>query len=175
MSFADYVSAITERAGNDSYLVANNHLLETDVAAPLWNDFTADDRYLDPSAGKGSTFLWFGPGGTVTPLHHDTSNILFTQVFGEKRFTLISPLETHCVYNDVSVYSLVDPLAPDLDRYPRFAATRRFTFTVGPGDAVFIPVGWWHHVESLSMSASVTFTSFAFPNTVDWFEPHAAY
>jgi aryl-alcohol dehydrogenase-like predicted oxidoreductase len=175
MSFSDYVRLIGSRDGNDAYIVANNHLLESPAAAPLLRDFTPDPRYLDPNGGMETCFLWLGPAGTVTPLHHDVVNVFFTQVVGAKRFTLISPLETHCVYNDVAVYSRVDARAPDLERFPRFASTRRFECTIAAGEALFIPVGWWHQVESLSQSASISFTSFLFPNVVDWFHPQDAY
>ena len=40
---------------------------------------------------------------------------------------------------------------PDLARFPRFAdalaASQSADLT--PGDAIFIPYGWWHHVEAL--------------------------
>jgi ribosomal protein L16 Arg81 hydroxylase len=39
---------------------------------------------------------------------------------------------------------------------------------VRPGDVLFIPVGWWHWVESLSPSVSVSFVNFSYPNTFDW-------
>ena len=175
MSFADYVRAISTQDGNDLYIVANNHLLESPAAAALWDDFAVDPRYLEQEAAKESTFLWFGPAGTVTPLHHDVANVLFTQVIGEKRITLISPLETHSLYNDIAVYSQVDPQAPDLQRFPRFADTRQFEVTVSPGEALFIPVGWWHQVESLSLAASISFTNFRFPNVIDWYHPQGAY
>ena len=35
---------------------------------------------------------------------------------------------------------------------------------IGPGEAIFLPVGWWHQVEALSLSASVSFTNFARAN-----------
>ena len=47
--------------------------------------------------------------------------------------------------------SMVDPCAPDLDRYPRFSTAwaAAQTAELGPGDAIFIPSIWWHHVQAL--------------------------
>jgi hypothetical protein len=41
---------------------------------------------------------------------------------------------------------------PDLARFPRFAQALAASQSaeLGPGDALFIPFGWWHHVESLT-------------------------
>jgi hypothetical protein len=175
MPFDDYVAQVLKTEwGNDLYLVANNNLLKAGAAAPLWEDLELDERYLRPDDEHRSAFLWFGPAGTVTPLHHDTSNILFNQVDGWKQFTLISALEIHKVYNNVAVYSDVDPRAPDLDRYPRFADAHPLRFNVGPGETLFIPAGWWHHVESLETSISVSFTNFAFANQIEWAHPSLA-
>lgn len=40
---------------------------------------------------------------------------------------------------------------PDLDRFPKYKTAYRHALSVvlEPGDAVFIPSPWWHHVESL--------------------------
>ena len=35
---------------------------------------------------------------------------------------------------------------------------------IGPGDLLFLPVGWWHYVKGLSISMTVTFTNFVFAN-----------
>jgi len=172
MPFDEYVAKVTAAGwSNDLYLVANNKLLESEVALPLWDDFTLDSRYLQPDEERSSTFLWFGPAGTVTPLHHDVMNVLFHQVHGWKRFIFISPLETHCVSNSVGVFSDVDPLAPDANRFPRFEKAHPFEVSVGPGEALFVPVGWWHHVLALDVSISVSTTSFVFPNSVHWANP----
>jgi ribosomal protein L16 Arg81 hydroxylase len=176
MSFSNYIEHVVDAdSSNDLYVVANNHLLETPAAEPLWRDFKLERRYLRASKDRQQAFLWFGPAGTVTPLHHDTLNVLFTQIVGEKHVTLISPLETHCVYNDMAVYSKVDPIAPDLDRYPMFSNVRRFDVPVSSGDALFIPAGWWHHVRSLTRSASVSFTNFRWSNDIVWRNPDISY
>jgi hypothetical protein len=47
--------------------------------------------------------------------------------------------------------SLVRLHAPDFVRFPRFRAAldAAFTAELAPGDAIYIPPLWWHHVESL--------------------------
>jgi oxalate decarboxylase/phosphoglucose isomerase-like protein (cupin superfamily) len=47
--------------------------------------------------------------------------------------------------------SMVHVTAPDLHRYPRFAAALDVAQVAElvPGDAIFIPRDWFHHVEAL--------------------------
>jgi Cupin-like domain len=173
MSFGEYIDRI-ERGGpgNDLYLTANNHFFERDETACLLDDFTMPTEYLDPNGAPGTYFLWLGPAGTITPLHHDVVNVFFMQVVGRKRLVLIPALETPLMYNDVGVFSAVDLLRPDFDRHPRFAETTRIEVVVEPGESLFIPVGWWHHVEALDASVSLSFTNFVFPNNFRWEHPH---
>jgi hypothetical protein len=172
MSFGDYIDRIQSGGvGNDLYLTANNHFFEREDTAVLLNDFTMPTEYLDPDPAPGTFFFWFGPGGTVTPFHHDVCNVLFVQVIGRKRIVLIPALQTHRLYNDVGVYSSVDLLRPDYDRFPRFQETTPIEVVVEPGETLFIPVGWWHYVEALDTSVSLSFTNFVFPNGYDWEHP----
>jgi hypothetical protein len=56
--------------------------------------------------------------------------------------------------------SIVDVEAPDLERFPRFAQALRTAQVaeLSPGDALFIPRHWWHHVTSLdSYNAMVNY------------------
>jgi hypothetical protein len=172
MRFCDYIDMVTRaRSTNDFYLVANNHFLDNSGTAALRADFECDERYLDPGGAAGRVFFWFGPAGTVTPLHHDVSNILLVQVRGTKRVTLVPALESSLVYNDVAVYSQVDAETPDTRQYPRFTHATRVTINLRETEALFIPVGWWHHVRSLDMCISLSFTNFVFPNDFDWSFP----
>jgi hypothetical protein len=174
IAFGDFVASVVAGDGdNDSYLVANNEFLSTPAAAPLWDDFSVDHRFLTDDADHECAYFWFGPAGTVTPLHHDAMNVLFCQVVGRKRFRLVSPLDSPYLYNTVSVYSDVDPKAPDIDRFPLYANAQVLDVVLAPGESLFLPVGWWHHVESLDRSISVSFTNFVYDNDVEWYELEA--
>ena len=45
----------------------------------------------------------------------------------------------------------------DMDRFPLLAEATFTEAVLGPGDALFIPAGWWHYVRSLSTSFSVNY------------------
>ena len=40
-----------------------------------------------------------------------------------------------------------------------------------PGEALFIPVGWWHQVLAVDTSISLAFTNFIRRNRFDWYTP----
>ena len=172
MSLANYVDRITGAGtSNDLYLVANNNFLDRPDVAALKDDFESPALYLDPNDTKGKVFFWFGPGGTITPLHHDVMNVMLLQVYGHKRVVLVPSLQTHRVYNDLGVFSEVDPDHLDTGRFPLFEGATRYEVPLGPGEALFVPVGWWHRVEALDTSISLSFTNFAFPNDFTWEHP----
>lgn len=104
--------------------------------------------------------LWFGSGGVVTPLHFDGPPNLFAQIYGEKQFTIFAPEETPRLYpypqgSKMSHVSYVDVEEPDFQIHPEFTQARGASFTIGPGQMLFLPGGWWHHVKSLSTSISI--------------------
>jgi ribosomal protein L16 Arg81 hydroxylase len=160
--FVDQVQSAAET--NDFYMVANNRSLENTSLGSLLDEIQIFDEILDNSDRRSKVFLWFGPAGTVTPLHQDAMNVLLTQVVGSKLITLIPSFELPLIYNHVGVYSEVDLESPDYSRYPLFQETSRIQVVLEPGQALFIPVGWWHHVRSLEASISVSFTNFLAPN-----------
>jgi hypothetical protein len=176
MKFAEYANmVISGGETNDYYLVANNGFLDRPEAQTLNQQVPQFPEYLDGSASQRKVFLWFGPGGTVTPLHHDVMNILVAQIFGRKRFTLISPEQSPYVYNEIGVYSQVDCKNPDYARYPLYRYATPMDVTLEPGDVLFLPVGWWHHVESLDVSIMLSYTNFKFPNQYEWSNPDIRY
>jgi hypothetical protein len=171
ITFSTYVErAQAVGRPNDGELAAINHALDEEVSAALWNDFDAGKPPLDATTARGKASLWFGPAGTVTPLHHDLMNILFVQLSGRKRFTLISPAFTTRVYNEVGVYAEVDPVNPDYANHPEFRGVPTIEVILEPGEALFLPVGWWHRVEALDTSISLSFINFLYHNEFCWQE-----
>ena len=101
--------------------------------------------------------IWLGTAIT-TPTHLDEWNNIGCVVCGRRRFTLFPPEQIANLYIGPLDFaptgapmSLVRLHEPDLERFPRFrqALAAAVTAELGPGDAIFIPPLWWHHVESL--------------------------
>jgi ribosomal protein L16 Arg81 hydroxylase len=169
MRFADYIDMVySGEVTNDYYMVARNHFFELPEAQPLLDDFVVFPKYLNPPSAGRQCFLWFGPAGTVTPLHHDTSNILFAQVAGRKACRIIPASQWRYVYNSSGAFSDVDCERPDLNRYPMFREATLIDVILQPGEVLFLPVGWWHHMRALDISMTVSFTNFVFPNHFKW-------
>ena len=165
--FVDYVTSVD--CSNDAYMVAKNRNLDKPELQCLFEEMWFPEGWLDAKRVRRSSALWFGPKGTITPLHHDTSNILFCQVSGRKRFHLLSPLQTELADNALHMYAQLDPTSDE--GREQLSSLHVKECTLEPGEALFIPAGYWHHVQSLDVSISVAVNSFTFPNTFDWFRP----
>ncbi|ERT08295.1 cupin-like domain protein [Lyngbya aestuarii BL J] len=169
----DYIDWIVEKGeSNDCYMVANNQNLDREDLKGLMNDLEVFPEYLNPEDTSRRVFFWFGSAGTITPLHHDPVNLMLAQVLGRKRVLLIPPRQTPFLYNHVGVFSQVDPENPDFNKYPLYRNIKPIELILKPGEVIFIPVGWWHHVRALDVSISVSFTNFVFPNYYNWQNPN---
>lgn len=150
---------------NDYYLTANNnHESLSELAVLLEDVGDFGEGYRIPETIKNRSHLWFGPKGAFTPLHHDLTNNILAQIYGRKKLTLIPAFQVPYLYNDTHVYSATD--FPDVDErhFPEMKNVTPIEVVLNPGEAVFIPIGWWHCVESLDVSISVSFTDFNLKN-----------
>lgn len=102
--------------------------------------------------------IWIGNRTTVST-HHDGSSNIASVVAGTRTFTLFAPDQVRNLYPGPIEHtvagpqmSMVDLDAPDFERYPRFAEALETALTadLGPGDAIYMPPLWWHHVRATS-------------------------
>jgi len=156
---------------NDYYMTANNHTLKNDKFKAILQDAGALPDYATNFTSDGNTHLWIGPQGTVTPLHHDETAIFHLQIKGRKHWKLISPLAAPNLYNHINVFSPVDLENIDYEKYPLMKNVDIMEITVEEGEAIFLPVGWWHNVVSKDICISLSFCGFVFPNAWNFVNP----
>jgi hypothetical protein len=169
---SDFVAQVLAGgATNDYYMTANNEVLKRPEFAPLLADIGSLPALCDPTELAARSSFWFGPAGTVTPLHHDALMLFHTQIVGRKRWRFISPLQTPLLYNYYDVYSPIDIDHPDLDRYPLFSQATVLEVIVEPGETMFLPLGWWHQVTALDVSLSFSYSNLVVPNTYSFANP----
>ncbi|RYP66063.1 hypothetical protein DL769_006125 [Monosporascus sp. CRB-8-3] len=156
--------------------------LRNDIVIPDYCYTSPPPHPIDPSIDQPELDepllnAWFGPPGTITPLHNDPYHNVLAQVVGRKYVRLYSPLETERMYArgkeggvEMGNTSLIDvgvvegwdvaPYNDDEASAQSVAAFRDAPFVdciLEPGDLLYIPIGWWHYVRGLSVSFSVSF------------------
>lgn len=100
--------------------------------------------------------LWLGNTSRVAA-HYDNSRNIACCISGTRRFTLFPPEQISNLYVGPLEFTMAGPPAsmvdfhnPDYERYPKFrdAEAAALTADLDPGDAIYIPSLWWHHVEA---------------------------
>ena len=114
---------------------------------------------------SGKTFqVFLGAKGSKTKLHAASEHNLFTQVFGQKHWYLISPkydpvlrpLNLRAPY----FHTDFDPAKPDYDKFPAAKYMDIYECLLNPGDVLFNPPSYWHQIENPSASIGVGFRWF---------------
>jgi cupin-like protein len=162
---AEFIDLIeSEAPTNQYYLIAHDRLLDRPAFRPLLEDIVFDPRYFAPVDKPGQVFFWLGPQGTTTPLHRDLGNVYFAQIRGRKAVKMVPSKQMHKVYNETGYHSEVDFEDYSLDDYPLLRDVHVMEEVISPGELLFIPLGWWHHVKALDASVTITGNNFRFPN-----------
>ncbi|XP_064247004.1 bifunctional peptidase and arginyl-hydroxylase JMJD5 [Passer domesticus] len=160
MTVSDFVSQYIMDESNVGYL-AQHQLF--DQIPELKEDISIPD-YCCLGEGEEDDITinaWFGPGGTISPLHQDPQQNFLAQVFGRKYIRLYSPQDSENLYPHESQIlhntSQVDVEDPDFVKFPNFTKAAFQSCILMPGQILFIPVKYWHYVRSLELSFSVSF------------------
>ena len=112
---------------------------------------------------RSSVNTWIGQPNVVTHCHYDGYHNFYAQLYGRKRFTLFKPTEWPGLYpypflhpnHAQAQVNLSSPNAVESKLFPLVGRVEAVEASLEPGDLLYIPPLWFHHVESLSVSISV--------------------
>src|SRR4051812_41697910 len=115
-------------------------------------------NHVDLGSRQPIESIWIGTQTRIAA-HNDFPNNLACCAVGRRRFTLFPPDQFANLYPGPLDFtpagrpvSMVDLRDPDFAAYPRFrdALKTAQVAELEPGDAIFVPSMWWHHVEALA-------------------------
>ena len=116
-----------------------------------------EENHVDLGSRSLLASIWIGTRTRIAA-HNDFPDNLACVAVGRRRFTLFPPEQFRNLYlgpidNTPAgrAVSMVDLHAPDFAKYPRFseALGHAQVAELGPGDALYMPSMWYHHVEGL--------------------------
>ncbi|MGB3007379.1 MAG: cupin-like domain-containing protein [Chitinophagaceae bacterium] len=128
-----------------------------DHAPALINDFSWPEHLMKGFVKK-YPMLFTGGATSITHMHFDIdmSHILHTQFGGRKRVLLFPFAEQYKLYRKPwEVLSLADfsnyyqEGKIDYEKFPALKLAKGYDLILEPGDTLFMPSGYWHHMEYL--------------------------
>ncbi len=155
--FQAFINDLRKEENRDekTYLAAMNIFnyfpeLKKDTDFSLYSSFTSFNLKL----------AWIGPRGTISGLHADNINNMYTQIQGRKLFIIASRRYNKRMYPSKkyiagAIGSRVDINDYSEKKFPRFSEVEFSHVILEPGDVLFLPKKWWHYVESLDTSISI--------------------
>lgn len=104
--------------------------------------------------------LFIGSQANGAPLHFHLCQNLLIQIFGKKRVVLFHPRQGRNLgwtgpLSSSPNFSPLDPFATSSRRFDRYESAVGHSVDLEPGDALYIPMGWWHATKVLSPSISL--------------------
>ena len=150
MPFSRFVDSVLSPDRGDQMLY-----LESTKVADLSPEL-ASALHLPILSTQVQPRVWMG-NNTGTHTHFDVMQNVAYVLSGKRRFTLFPPDQTPNLYMapfeaspsnaPVSMVKLEDP---DFERFPRFreAQEQALVADLEPGDGIFVPYMWWHHVKA---------------------------
>ena len=111
------------------------------------------DDIIFPSLVDGFSrnfvFMFFGCKGSVTQLHFDIdmSHVFHTVLYGKKTVYLFPYEQGKNLHRyPFTCRSYVDVERPDFEQYPGLKQAQGYKVELEPGETLYIPSGYWHHV-----------------------------
>jgi len=119
----------------------------------------AKETYDGP-AFEVRPYVWMGQQNVVTPCHYDYFNNFFHMIEGSKHFMLFPP----SAHSDLELHPSIHPAhrssqlelpssLPNPSEYNHSDGVDGWEVNLQPGEILFIPAFWFHHVTTLSSFA----------------------
>jgi hypothetical protein len=152
-TFGEYIDMISKGPAGWRIFLFNIF----DHAPQLTKDFTWPEQYMKGFVKK-YPMLFTGGQGSITHMHFDIdmSHILHTQFGGRKRVLMFPYQEQHKLYRKPwEVLSLADfsnyyeEGKLNYEKFPALKMAEGVDLILEPGDTLFMPAGYWHHMEYL--------------------------
>lgn len=154
-TFGEYIDMISQ--GPAGWRIFLFNIFEH--APQLVQDFTWPDHLMRGFVKK-YPMLFVGGASSITHMHFDIdlSHILHTQFAGRKRVLLFPYQEQHKLYRkpfevlsmaDFSNYYDPEKSRLDFEKFPALRHARGYEVILEHGDTLFMPGGFWHHMEYL--------------------------
>lgn len=122
-----------------------------------WSLDPAMRTRFQETCGREYWSVYLGPAGSLSSLHQDfwNTHAYLAQVQGRKRATLFSPADSGSLYGGD-----VDPERPDAARFPLYERATPYECVLEPGELLFMPGDWWHHVRGLDKTITLSHNFF---------------
>ncbi|WP_445634024.1 JmjC domain-containing protein [Nostoc sp. DSM 114161] len=151
--------------------INNGHNVECYLNEAVFEErfpqLVGDVNYPEYFNGKAFVRLWFGlvskTFSSSSSLHFDAEHNLFAQIRGRKRIILYPPIDYLSFYPPLedatgALYgSKVNPNAVDLELFPKFPWQEKIEFVLQPGEMLYLPPFWWHHLTAVDDNISLSF------------------
>jgi len=159
MKFSDYADIIIKDEPSDFRMFLFNMFKKK---PGLRKDFPCP--YLFKGILGKIGYMFFGSKNIKVRIHQDIdmSSVILTQFHGRKKVVLISPEYSDLLYRlPYNTYSLVDLDNPDYTKYPGLEYVEANEYILEPGDALFMPSGYWHYITYLDGGFGVSYRKLA--------------
>ena len=127
-----------------------------------WNEIQPTKELLVLNPAHSSVNVWIGQPHVIAHCHYDGYHNFYAQLYGRKKFTLFSPTDWPGLYpypflhpSHAQCQVNVSNSVEDVFRFPALQEVAPLEVILEPGDLLYLPPLWFHHVESMEVSISV--------------------
>ncbi|ORX96867.1 hypothetical protein K493DRAFT_314303 [Basidiobolus meristosporus CBS 931.73] len=168
--FSEFVHELENKEGIQ-YIQSQNGNLNGDYRL-LQEDVPEDIEWATSALDKkpDAVNFWMGDTRSTTSMHKDPYENIYVVIAGTKIFTLLPPTDYYCLHekefpaatwtkDDHGEFKIkpevpetmvpwisLDPNNVDLQKFPRYRYAHPLVVHVNPGDMMYLPSMWYHHV-----------------------------